>query len=182
MDKISMRKEIIKKRKSIDEGIRKGWDRSILLKVLSSEEYIKSKVIFIYVSYNGEVDTEKLIKQALCDGKTVCVPRVISKAEGMEAVPIKDFGELISGAYGILEAPKAFPSINPQSIDLAIVPGVAFDNGGGRLGYGGGFYDRYLALMRQDSISTALAYSIQIVDDIPMEPQDKRVSMVISNI
>jgi 5-formyltetrahydrofolate cyclo-ligase len=182
MDKSSMRKEIIKKRRNIDDTVRGDWDRQIYLKVISSEGYINSNVVFVYVSYNGEVDTHKLINHALMDKKTVCVPRVISKAEGMEAVPIKSFNDLISGSYGILEPPKDAIPICPQSIDIALVPGVAFDRRGGRLGYGGGFYDRYLSQMRQDTCIAALAYSIQMMEAIPMEPQDKKVSAIFTNI
>jgi len=181
MDKSFMRKEMIKKRREIDQAVRNDWDRQIYLKVISSEFYINANVVFVYVSYNGEVDTHKLIKQALNDKKIVCVPRIISKAEGMEAVPIRSFDDLITGSYGILEPPKDVLPISPQSIDIALVPGVAFDKDGGRLGYGGGFYDRYLSQMRQDACIAALAYSVQLTDAIPMEPQDKKVHMIFTN-
>lgn len=181
MDKSSLRKEMIKRRKDIDQTVRNDWDRQIYLKVISSELYINSNVIFVYVSYNGEVDTHRLIKQAIDDKKIVCVPRVISKAEGMEAVPIKSFNDLVTGSYGILEPPKYVQPISPQIIDMALVPGVAFDKGGGRLGYGGGFYDRYISRMRKDASIAALAYSIQLTDGIPMEPQDQKVSMIFTN-
>lgn len=181
MDKSSIRKEMIKRRKEIDQTVRNDWDRQIYYKVISSKEYINSSVVFVYVSYNGEVDTHKIIRQALKDKKTVCVPRVISKAEGMEAVPIKSFNDLVSGSYGILEPPMDLLPISPMSIDMALVPGVAFDIGGGRLGYGGGFYDRYLSQMRQETCIAALAYSIQLIDAIPMDPQDKKVPMIFMN-
>ena len=181
MDKSGLRREMIKKRYLISQREREEWDRSILNQVFSSEYYIKSSVIFIYVSYNGEVDTHKLIMHALSDGKIVCVPRVISRSAGMEAVPIKGFDDLVSGAYGILEPQKEIPAASPQSIDFAIVPGVAFSGTGERLGYGGGFYDRYLKLLKPSAVRAALAYSLQIVDNIPMEPQDERVSMIFTN-
>lgn len=181
MDKSSLRRSMITKRKNIDPSTRNEWDRQIYLQVISSEFYMHSNVIFTYVSYNGEVDTHKIIEKALNDKKTVCVPRVISKSEGMEAVPIKSFDDLVSGAYGILEPPKDALTISPERIDMALVPGVAFSSGGSRLGYGGGFYDRYLPKFRQDACIAALAYSIQLIDAIPMEPQDIKVSMIFTN-
>lgn len=181
MDKSSLRKEMIKKRRDIDQITRNDWDMQIYVKVISSEFYINSDVIFVYVSYNGEVDTHKLIKKALEDKKTVCIPRIISKAEGMEAVPIYGFNDLVTGSYGILEPTKDVQPISPQKIDMALVPGVAFDREGGRLGYGGGFYDRYISQMRKDACIAALAYSIQLTDGIPMEPQDQKVSMIFTN-
>lgn len=178
--KDSLRKILAQQRDSISYENKIIYDKKIFDFLIHSDFYISSKIIFIYVSFKNEVYTHKMIDYLLKSGKIVCVPKVISKEKGMKAVQIKDFYELKSGKYGILEPENLGNIILPQNVELAIIPGLAFDLKGGRLGYGGGYYDRFLRLMKDNAFKYGLGYFMQIVDKVPEEPWDVRLNGIIT--
>ncbi|WP_097027075.1 5-formyltetrahydrofolate cyclo-ligase [Clostridium peptidivorans] len=181
IDKKELRKIILEKRDNIVLDERIKYDNDIFKAVVNSSLYNKSKCIFIFVSYKTEVNTHEIIKYALSQRKRVCVPKVLSKSEGMYAVEIKKIDDLKSGKYGILEPENFENKINEEEIDLALIPGVAFDKNGGRMGYGAAFYDRFLVKLKRDTPKIALAYGMQIVDYIPMNEWDVKVDGIIAN-
>ncbi len=139
---------------------------------------------FIYCSYRSEVETTLLLNNCLLKGKTVAVPLSVPEQSRLLAVAITDPAQdLFSGFRGI---PEPIPSLverrllSPESIDVVIVPGVVFARPGYRLGYGGGYYDRFLAQSAPQSYRIGLAFSLQLVDDIPVLPHDIPMDMVIS--
>jgi len=172
---------IEKQRKELNKDIKRVFDEQIFYKVIDSSEYKKSKTIFIYVSFEGEVDTHKIIKYALAEGKQICVPKILSKEEGMKAIAISSFNELKPSVYNILEPESFDNTIDEKQIDLILMPGVAFDNKGGRVGYGGAFYDRFLAKIKSDAVKIALAYDFQILEEVPMDKHDKKIDRIIAN-
>lgn len=166
-------------RGDLTEDVKRNHDNKIFKKIIESNEYKSSKIIFIYVSFDKEVDTIKLIKKALEDKKNVLVPKIISLKDGMIAVEISSLQELSMSKYNILE-PMLPAEIKHYEIDLCIIPGVAFDVNGGRVGYGGGFYDRFLVKLKKDVSLIALGYKFQILDYVPMEEFDIKISSIIS--
>lgn len=181
LTKKNLRYLIYSRRSEINDHIKKQWDAIILEKLLQSEFYKKADVIFTYVSFQGEVDTIKFIEKALSDCKTVCVPKVISKKEGMDAYKITSLNDLEKSSYGILEPKNQGSLITPSDIDLIITPGVAFDKTNGRIGYGGGFYDRFFKRITSQTNKVALSYSFQIFDNIPLDEFDEKVDFIITN-
>jgi 5-formyltetrahydrofolate cyclo-ligase len=181
IDKNYIREKIKMKRNSLSNIERKALDDIISQKVLSSREYREARNLFIFVSFGTEVDTHRIIKRALKDGKNVSVPKTISRERGMAAVRIRRFDELKIGAYGILEPENMDSRVKESAIDLCYVPGIAFDRSGGRVGYGGVYYDRFLKLTGSDSKKIALAYSFQILDKVPREEHDILVDSIISD-
>ncbi len=179
--KKSIRKIVKEKKDILTEDQRQKLDNMIFNNVTTSDEYKNSNVVFIFVSYNNEVDTHKIIKQALKDGKILCVPKVISKEEGMIIVRIKQFEDLQAGAYGILEPKNDELRIAEDEIDISYLPGLAFDKKGGRVGYGGGFYDRFLRKTRENSKKIGLAYGFQIFHEVPMEEHDVFIDGIITD-
>ena len=181
-DKRELRKIMRSKRNQLLTEQKEKYDKVIFDKVISNPMYLNAKVLFVYVSYENEVNTHEIINHSLLSGKIVCVPKVISNDMGMAAIEIKNFNELTPGAYGILE-PSSHKGIviAPEKIDMTILPGLAFDKLGGRLGYGGGFYDRYLSATRNDSNKIALGYNFQLVDKVPTEDFDIPIDDVITN-
>ena len=172
LSKDEIRKAILNKRESLTSDEKEYLDNVIYEKVLNSSIYKKSKVVFIYVSFKKEVDTHRIIKDALKGGKIVAVPKVISKDKGMIAVNIKSINELKKGYFGVYEPVKIDKIIEPTLIDLVIMPGVAFDKYGGRIGYGGSFYDRFLKAASEKPYKLALAYKFQIIDRVPLMEHD----------
>ena len=179
--KNALRKFILAKRDQYCIEDRRNWDEIIYNKFISSDYYKKSKVIFIFVSFRSEVNTHKIIIKAIEDGKTICVPRIVSKEQGMKVYRIKGLEELETGYYGVLEPSEKCEEISIKDIDLVIMPGAAFDRNGGRLGYGGGFYDRFLSKAQENLKKIALAYEFQILESVPMEGTDIRIDDVITN-
>lgn len=175
-----LRGEIKERKKELKLEEKRKKDKKIKEKFTASSIYKKATCIFIYVSLKDEVDTHNIIKEALKNGKRICVPKVISIKEGMDAIEIKDFSELVEcGAYKILEPLDFKNKIDEKDIDLAVLPGLAFDNEGGRLGYGGGFYDRFIPKLKNEVPKIALAYDFQMVDDVPKDSHDILVDKVI---
>ena len=178
--KKELRSRILNLRDSLPLDLRKKYDEEIYKRVIESEYYKNSKTIFIFVSYKTEVDTRSIIKKALKDGKRIVVPKIKTKKDGILPIAIKDFNELSSGNYGILE-PIEDNIIDKEEIDLILAPGVAFDKDGGRLGYGGGFYDRFIGSLNKKIPIVAIGYNVQIVDKVPRDEFDMNVNGIITN-
>jgi len=137
--------------------------------VIASKEFAQAKVIGAYHAAGSEVRTGMIIDTAIKQGKKVALPRT----EGDRMVFYELAGDLVEGKFGIME-PK--PTTPVDGIDLVIVPGVAFDLKGCRVGYGKGYYDRFLSM--QHSFSMGLAYSFQILDELPRGRFDRRIASV----
>ncbi len=155
MTKELLRKEKLLARKNIENKIEK--DAIILNTLINQQFYKNARTIMTYISYNGEVDTHKLIEKMLLDKKCLYAPKCVSKTE-MEARTFSSFSDLVSGAYGILE-PLGDTS---EDFDLIIVPGVAFSESLHRIGYGAGYYDRFLK--GKNTLAVGLFYEIQKCD------------------
>lgn len=183
-EKKALRKEILTKRKNIDTAEKEEMDKKILDRFFESKYYKEAKKIFIYISYDSEIDTIKIIDKAFKDGKKIYVPRTEFESRLMDAVEITSFDNLIKSSYGILEPSINTPYINPNELDLIVVPGVAFDKKGGRMGYGAGFYDRYFKKINKNNIEKitklALAYDFQVLEEVPMSAQDVPVDYIIT--
>ncbi|MCE5221159.1 MAG: 5-formyltetrahydrofolate cyclo-ligase [Clostridium sp.] len=183
-EKKILRKEILAKRDNIDIVEKRKMDKKISDKFYENKYYRDAKNIFIYISYDSEINTKEIINKALKDYKKIYVPRTEFKTRLMDAVEIVSLDNLIESEYGILEPSVEEPHINPNELDLIVVPGVAFDRNGGRIGYGAGFYDRYFKKINKDNMKKiakiALAYDFQILDNIPMNEQDVPVNYIIT--
>ncbi len=183
-DKKTLRKEIITKRNNIDVTEKENKDKKILDRFYDSKYYKESKHIFVYISYGSEINTKEIINKAFKDNKKVYVPRTEFKTRLMDAVEIKSLDNLIKSSYGALEPSKEEPYIDPNELDLIVVPGLAFDRNGGRMGYGAGFYDRYFKKISKENLSKviklALTYDFQLLDEVPMSEQDVPVDYIIT--
>lgn len=184
MDKKSIRKNILKIRDDLDTYEKRSMDDILEKTFLNSEEYMSAKNIFIYISYGSEINTKNIILKALKDNKNVYVPRIEIKTKNMDAVKFISFDKLVKNAYGILEPSKDEIFVDPNKLDLIVVPGVAFDNNKGRMGYGAGYYDRYLNKINEKDYrrinKVALAYDFQIIDEVPMEKNDVPIDCIIT--
>ena len=130
------------------------------------------------MSVSNEVDTHALIRDALDDGKCVAVP-VARKGRPMIQVRISDLSELVPAPFGLLEpAEGSWDPVPPGAFDLVIVPGLAFDHRGNRIGFGGGFYDRFLSGL--DAARVGVAYEFQLGETLPTEPHDVGLDWLVT--
>jgi 5-formyltetrahydrofolate cyclo-ligase len=167
--KIEIRRRMLENRNNMTDEEIKSKSELIVQKVLLTPEYIESQNILLYADYGNEVETGKIFEDAIKHGKRVFYPKADALTNTMEFYRVLSLSQLVSGYKGIKE-PREVESLryrlNRKEDTLIIVPGVAFDISGYRIGYGKGFYDRYLANRRQMS-TIALAFSNQIIDEIP---------------
>ena len=196
MTKDDIRKRSLEKRDSLTPEDLSEKSRAIFEKVTALQEYIHADSVLIYASMRSEVITDDIILDSLAAGKKVFCPKVMDRAAGrMEFVRIHAMEDLKPGYFGIPEpeitedSEIAFSAKEPTAEDpepaprsaLVIVPGVAFDKNCNRIGYSGGFYDRYLSRSR-DLTAIALSFDCQMVEEGLIVPQehDVRPQLIIT--
>lgn len=178
--KKTIRAEARRTRKSIGEAARKWKNERILERLAGSEEFTNSRTICIYWSLPEEVDTHDLLARLLGQGKRVCMPCHTQEVCLKQIDSIEQ--DLLEGrSEGILEPKSECRTISFEDVDCFLVPGLAFDLFGRRIGFGGGYYDRYLSGKRKDAHAIALAYRCQMFSDIPFDPShDRLVDSVVT--
>lgn len=173
--KTELRKQYKQKRRALTSEKVQSASEQIRKSFLNSDEYKGCNNLLIYVSQDNEVDTIRIIRQALADGKVVAVPKVYG--DHMHFHRIHGMNDLKTGAYGILE-PADCEMFHPTE-GILIVPGIAFDKKGHRIGYGGGYYDRYMKL-HPELIAIAFAYDYQVLPEISCEAFDERPDQILT--
>ncbi len=151
------------------------WERLSVL-----EEFAAASWLLLYVSKGREVDTHGLIQQLLAMGRHVCVPKYDETTKRYLLSELRDFkSELAEGKFKILEPkPEAVRPIDIDNVEILVVPGLAFDESGNRLGRGMGYFDRILRDARRPVVG--LAYDFQVVKEIPAETYDVRVDFIVT--
>lgn len=146
--------------------------------------YRRAKVIMCYVAVDGEVETRPILRQILRDGKKVAVPVTLTGKKKLVAALIQDVDRdlRVKGPFGIPQPPEDGRRVIPlKKLSLILVPGVAFDKKGERLGRGGGYFDRFLSLVPPKIPRLGLAFRFQVVGKIPSEEHDQPVLKVITD-
>ncbi len=184
--KSALRRRILQARMA--EPDKEEKSRIILEQVFQLPQFQQARTVEFYVDVGSEVRTRPFLPQALALGKRVAVPycdRDESGEEGLRLFLLRDLSELERGAYGVWEPQAALRELadrrcRVEEVDLMLVPGVVFDHRGGRIGRGGGHYDRLLRHVRPDCWLVGLAYECQVVEEVPMEPHDVYLDLVIT--
>lgn len=175
--KNQLKESILEKRNSLPKEEIDEKSGRIKDSLFSLLHYKKSKTIMFFVSFNSEVNTHEMIKEAL-KSKTVIVPKVAHHE--IEPSLIIDFDNLVpSGKFGILE-PIELMKMAYKNIDLVLVPGIVFDKEGHRIGYGLGYYDKFLKKVPK-AIKIGLAFDFQIIDKILREMHDVPVDVIVTD-
>jgi 5-formyltetrahydrofolate cyclo-ligase len=178
--KKDIRSTILKKRSSMP--LSEVLEKSKLIKeqVFHMEEFKEAKTILFYVSYDNEVYTHEMIKESLGMKKQVVVPKTDMNNRTIICSSLTMWDDLLSGAYNILEPrQECVNEVSLESIDLMIIPGVAFDSHGNRIGHGMGYYDRLLQ-KKMSAHCLGLAFELQIVESIPTEKHDIKVEKIVT--
>lgn len=177
MGKHEIRQQLLLRRKQLDEALWLELSLRIQQRLLDSECFSRAETLALYSPINKEVQTGTLLNVARMHDKRICFPRVCGDA--LQFVEFGPAAELQLGAFGVAE-PVGKVVLSAQQIDLVVVPGVAFDRDGFRLGYGKGFYDRELSRMTSSTICVGLCYEFQLCDTLPVEAHDQQLDYVVT--
>ena len=177
-EKKRLRAQLLSLRDALDKEAQARVDTLITSRLQSLSVYKEAQTVFCYVSVGSEINTLDLINQMLAEGKTVCAPRCASKGI-MHAHMLGSLGELEAGAMGIPAPKPDAPLVAPEKIDLIIVPCLACTREGHRIGYGGGFYDRYLVSANK-AAKVILCKSSFLLERVPLEDNDVSVDLVVT--
>lgn len=178
MTKRELREKFSAVRGGIPTEERAAKSREICRKFLSLAEYSSARTVMIYMSFRSEVETADIARRILADGKRLIVPKCDAETKQILPCEIKSLGELRAGAYGISEPAEA-RLCGKAEIDIAAVPALAFDGDNFRLGYGGGYYDRFLKDFT--GLSAGLCFSECMTDKLPRGEFDVRTDMVLTD-
>ena len=166
-------------RREMSPELKRHHDEAIRARVTGLWQYRSCKTLLTYVSTSIEVDTRALILTALEEGKRVAVPRCVPGTRDMEFYYIRGLEELEPGTFGVLEpVPGRSVRMTDFSSGLCLVPALCYDWKGYRLGYGSGYYDRFLSGC--GAFFVGVAYEKQIVDQVPYSPHDRKMHAVVT--
>ncbi len=177
--KKELRKRILNIRNSMSiENVEKN-SSIIIDKIINTDIYKQSKVVFIYMDFNKEVMTSQLIKRMLSEKKRVVIP--YTDTINTELIPseITKQADLKLNSFGYYEPVSIMP-VDPEEIDLVIVPGVVFDKQLNRIGFGKGYYDKILIKLKPSAVKIAVAHEFQVFELIPTEEHDIKMDMIIT--
>ena len=182
MDKKEIRAAIKAKKAALTPAFVEEYSARVTEKFCAQAFYRDAQALYAYLTFNEELRTDGLIRRAWADGKRVAVPRVLSKGV-MEFYYIDSFEGFVTSAFGVPEPPEDPEKLADERDVLLLMPGLAFDREHNRVGYGGGFYDRYIERYQAKGTriyKPALAYDFQIVEHIPANDFDIKVDAVIT--
>ena len=179
VDKGTIRKQILRVRDHLEDKEKKQMDDRIFSHLLDYAPLWDGRPVYIYLSFGSEIDTWRLLEELTKRKIPTAAPRV--RGREMEFFRISGAGDTAPGFRGIMEPSDSCPELEAKGEALMIVPGVAFDRNGYRIGYGGGYYDRYLASHREQAFCTlALAYPFQLIEEITREAWDLQADGVLT--
>ncbi|MBE6941621.1 MAG: 5-formyltetrahydrofolate cyclo-ligase [Ruminococcaceae bacterium] len=175
MNKKALRQKIREQKRAMTPAQIEEASRKLAEQFLATEAYRNAQTVYGYLPYNQEVRTVLLLERALADGKRVAVPKVYD--DEMRFIYLTDLTQVATGYAGISE-PIADGPVADDPTALVLMPGLAFDREGHRIGYGGGFYDKFLAA-EPTHPTVALCYAFQMVEELPTEEFDVPVDLVL---
>ncbi len=183
--KARLREDVLRRRDVLPAGRRAEDAACCVARLLALPAFVEAGSVLTYMNFGTEIDTYAIFLQALNQGKLVVLPRMVkhqsSKDAGVLSLHrVAGESELVAGKWGIRE-PLASCAVAPLDIvDLLLVPGVAFDRRGHRLGYGKGYYDRLLPARRPEALLVALAFDCQLVEEVPVSGHDVSIDLLIT--
>lgn len=177
LDKATLRKQMLAKRQAISSQQRQEINHGLWMSLQQDTIFLQSQAVFFFFAVQDEFATQEMITYCLQQGKTVCIPRC-GTAHSMRALAITSLAQLEPAAYGIPAPNKDCTEISPKALDYIVVPCLCADTLGYRLGYGGGFYDRYLA--QTNAVTAVLCPKDFLLPMVPHDMYDQRCQKIIT--
>lgn len=177
-----LRDAIRKTRDAMPLAERLSASQTITDQIIECEDFKQAQVVALFYPFGSEVDTRPLIQRTRQEKKTVLLP-VCQSDHRLQFCIYHSYTPLRPQTHGILEIPPEHrESVPPENIDFILIPGLLFDTHGHRIGYGGGYYDRFLPLLRPDTKKIAVAFDLQVLKDmtLPQESHDQPVPLLIT--
>lgn len=180
--KSQIRRSAFVRRDALSKDERSKKSTAIMERLFDFANFLEARIVLFYMSYGSEVDTEPMVRKALELEKIVALPLVDAKQREIVPFKIDNLDSDIRPGYREIREPipERCKQVPVQYVNLAIIPGVAFDERGGRIGHGMGVYDRFIPKLDITTRKVALAFECQIVPQIPMEPHDRYTDIIIT--
>jgi 5-formyltetrahydrofolate cyclo-ligase len=179
--KQALRAGVLAARDALPHAVHAAGSQAIAQRLLALPEYAGAGVVILTLPFLSEWDVRHGVDAALAGGKRVALPRVDETVRMLALHAIADLGQDIEAGYrGIPEPRLSTPVVDPGEVGFALVPGVAFDPAGHRLGYGGGFYDRLLPLLQPATPRVAAAFDLQVVAHVPAGAHDVTIHRIVT--
>ena len=180
-EKSSVREKMLRVRNNLAPHHIQSMSQDIFNAFIKLDKVQRSSTIMAYLSFGSEVNADYIIEWAWNKNKRVVVPVCIPKTKRMIPSIIHSFRQVEQGYFGIRQPKKEFlRPVDKQAVDLIVVPAVAFDRLGYRIGYGGGYYDRILAHMKKEAVKIGLAFHCQLVSRLPVDKHDIPVDLIVT--
>ena len=176
-EKQRLRRVIRAEEQQLSAKYKAASSAAICRHIMAMPEYRDAETVFCFVGRAHEIDTASLLQGILADGKRLCVPLCVDKGI-MELRQITELEQLFPGSYGIQEPPADAPAVSVDEVDLSIIPCMTCDHGGRRLGFGGGYYDRFLSVYRSAAVMVCRERLIR--EELPVEPHDMPIPWVVT--
>ena len=175
--KRALRRQARARRDGMTPEERERMSKEVAANVLALPAVVDATTVMAFSSFGSEVDTGPIIERLERDGRRVALPRV--EGRDIVAVAYRSDHRARPTSFGVME-PAEGEKLAPEAIDVVIVPGLAFDRSGHRVGYGRGFYDRFLATLGPDALTVGICFSAQLVDEVPHGEGDRTVDLVMT--
>jgi len=176
-EKQRLRRVIRAEEQQLSAKYKAASSAAICRHIMAMPEYRDAETVFCFVGRAHEIDTSSLLEAILAAGKRLCIPLCVDKGI-MELRQITDLEQLVPGSYGIQEPPADAPTVSVDEVDLSIIPCLTCDHGGRRLGFGGGYYDRFLSVYRSAAVMVCRERLIR--EELPVEPHDMPIPWVVT--
>ncbi len=180
----TLRQKVLAARDCLSSLEREEKSISISSRVMGIPEVTVAQIILVYMHFRSEVQTSEIIRQMFVAHQIVTIPYTRSNTSQLVAVKVTNLEHQVAPGYWGIPEPKSelvdSSSCDPGTIDLVIIPGSVFDKSGGRLGYGGGYYDRLLTNEAPEAVRVGIAFELQLVDRVPVEPHDQFMDFVVT--
>lgn len=180
VDKPTLRDQLRRRLAAVAPEDAAAWSRAACERAMAEPEFRRAQAVMAYVPMAGEPDIRPVLDAVLAAGKVLCLPRLAWVGRTLTPVRVESMEGLVVGRHGVPEPPLTAPEFPVAELDVIVVPGVAFDLRGGRMGRGAGFYDRLLGRADRKATTFAVCFELQVVESAPMESHDQRVDVVVT--